>query len=80
MGCAPSKLPNHEEQVEAKAGQFLPTRSRLLSAHSILCAVNNAINIQIKQDQENRRNVIQVLLLGAGESGKVCALFVSWNC
>jgi len=41
------------------------------------CTVNEAIDTPIKQDRKDRRNVVQILLLGAGEPGKVHPPFVS---
>lgn len=68
MGCAPSTPTDAEAKARmafAHDGAHHTTLTRLSSAE------HNMIESQIKKDRQAVRTEVKMLLLGAGESGKV---------
>jgi len=75
MGCVQSSVV--DEEAKARALPFLPSSFSLIPL--LHTAGNEEIENQLKRDKVMAKNEIKMLLLGAGESGKVCSSNASAN-
>lgn len=71
MGCVPSSVV--DEEARARASPFQLTLSGL-SLPYLPFTGNEEIENQLRRDKVMAKNEIKMLLLGAGESGKVSLL------
>jgi hypothetical protein len=69
MGCVQSSVV--DEEAKARALPFNPLS--LCSSPLLPFAGNEEIENQLRRDKVMAKNEIKMLLLGAGESGKVCS-------
>jgi guanine nucleotide-binding protein subunit alpha len=75
MGCVQSSVVDEEAKARA-----LPFYFRSLdSSHILHTAGNEEIESQLRRDKVMAKNEIKMLLLGAGESGKVYSYNASPN-
>lgn len=69
MGCVQSSVV--DEEAKARASPLCPPRS--LGLPPLPVTGNEEIESQLRRDKVMAKNEIKMLLLGAGESGKVCS-------
>jgi guanine nucleotide-binding protein G(i) subunit alpha len=69
MGCAQST--GMDDEAKAREFGCLTFLRYRLGTHAASVSGNDEIESQLKRDRANARNEIKMLLLGAGESGKV---------